>query len=349
MHILLTVFLSALPAFSSFSALDELEEFLEGAESGIEGVDFEVINDLRRHSTTFETPPSESIASDKRKYVKAIRPTTFRAVLRRGSIIYDLKGENSYRIGRDIYDLAREKDGVEGLCYLLGKEKKSLYYTDTANLQSIDKTIDLRPEAVKDRHLRGRGEFLGSMDSNKSLTVRHDFSVAGERTSGPYIDAILDIAPGSSNTNVMRLDWKAYYLSALPFNMGIHLGANRGAIQGANPNRQLVSASWMSMSLGPSVQYTLNSVWDISMSYQKSIFHKMVSGHNSYTLSTHSWQLDITRDFKTPLGILFVGVGYRVPVYRLKNSTVLASRSSSLGHNKAFAMILGYNYDMKLW
>ena len=353
---ILFIYLCLLIPLNSFS--DEIDDFLEGAgdselaslEELNEGYDesdltfpanFEVVDQISDDEFQVRKPKVKKY-KEKTK-AKDWTPVPFKAAIKPGSLIYAINSDKKFYIKRKMYVRARLKVGGSSTSYLISKDGKIKYKTNTNNLISVQPDLELRPKIDPLIVYKGRTEFF-TVDEN--IKFKHFLNYGFGPTSTNYLPVIY--RANSTSAFTYRLDSKNYYDSKFPIDFGLNLNYEFGYWE----DSQIGTVTFKSLNWGPVIRWSFwkgkTGFWNLHFGAFKSIFHKAVKEPDTHEFSTLGLLIDLERAQKTRLGTFLFGAGYRQSQSSIKNSTEYLENLSVKGSNKTITFTVGYLFDWDL-
>lgn len=270
-------------------------------------------------------------------------PKPFRARIKTGAVITDVKTDKDYVVKKPMYVVAREQ--IEGghRSFLYTQNNEIKYVVDTRFLASVEEDLNLSPR-IDASIIYDKPDLTGAQEKFIPLETQLLFSF--ESLDGTYYAQ--NFRGSQTRASGERYEGRAYYNN----NWDLQFGANLNIGRGSWNDEELGTASWINTFIGPSMRYryyqTEENSSSVHLSAAKSIYFQSQKLPDRHKYSATNWQLDVDYTFKTSLGVWAFNAAYRVMQMSIKESSEYLETDPSLRTISSLSIGLGYIWNFNL-
>ena len=300
--------------------------------------DFEVIDQL--HKLSPKQIPQRQDKRFKSPQQKYFEPITFRAILKKGSIITRSSDNKNFIVPQDIYVKATQDQMDESIAQLEGDP---LFITSMLNLSSLEEDFDLSPSP---KSYQSYKPVVNIYSMDKELTIINEFNIHQEFLQMNYLQEIF--SQNSASASATRYELKNFVKWKLPIEVGLVTSFQSGAWEPGGQYDQ----QWKAIYLGPGIAYQFWSTrwFDLKVggSFQSSLYFNAQTKSSELNYSSNGYQLDLQSRINTSLGKFLLGLTYRrmeIDVGPVDNNIALDSSRNNI---TSIGIHLGYQFDLLL-
>jgi len=323
---------------------DSLDEFLDESPTPIDSSLFREVDIIETHvKQGNDNYIPLALKNEKINLEKP--PEKYKAILKKGSTLTNVKTGQEFFIDKDLYVIARQKFHGGQFSYIYNKKQKISYKTKTKNLTSVENDIIIHPE-VDATIVNLKKTSFNTTDS--TLVLDNSLALGFlSFSSQPALETVGLIGNSATGTSFFT---RSLIKSSLPLRFGLE--AQYLSAQATNEFNES-TASWTSFYLGPVLKYPFyqSGKWAMSslFSVKKSLLYSLTTNDNSYSFSSVSWNLQFEIERQFTYGSLAMGLGYFNEKTSIKpqvedNINISGNKTAANG----LSVTVGYNFELNL-
>lgn len=347
------VFTLAVSLLFSFSIkADDLDDFLEESEASKEAIFIDIEEETRADFDVIDKISKRQKAIEKKRYKrrqfkkprKISEGEIFKAQLKKGAILVDIKSKKSFKVKSPIMVTAKMIIVGGNLVYIYDKKGKEKYKTEAMNVIDIERVVSLYPEID---HIKTYSDMPRYGLKDKKTNFSHFLTYHAEAMRTNYYPTIFR---GTQKTgNSYQLQLKSYLLKKdFPVQAGLSIATQLGFWE----DPTLGVSTWGGIFYGPTLMRSFwheqKNQWNFHFSAFRSLVHRSRKNPDAHSFSTNGIQLELEKQIDTRNGPFSIGVSYRLSRSSVKSTTEYLENEASRGKITAVGVSVGYRFDWVL-
>lgn len=259
----------------------------------------------------------------------------FRAVLRAGSILEDLKTGEKTQTKTNITVWVATKVSTDRDCFIYDRDNKPRYQTQIENVKDIEKDLTIFPSSP-DNSLNIEKTF----NQEYEFGIEHHAKIFTESYTGEFFNDYLETS-SDSTIAATRLQWASYYKSELQVNPGLSMDYQQGNMQS---EALLDDFNWTAFYFGPAIKYFFRPWGSVGLMLQKSLNFNSKSNNNQalFTSDKLAFSTDVYyMDFS-------FGVSFERQQMSVEKSDNAFNINNDFRNMSIFTFNFGYHFDQWL-
>lgn len=207
---------------------------------------------------------------------------TFKALLKKDSLVRSLKTQELLKVPQELYVHARVINGNNQISIILDKNMNPIYEVRSSNLSNMSSDLRLVPNTDFNIHYKAPSPPSPYFLKEKPTT--HFLSFGSGVIKNHYFSKLLSAKKKGTFYN---LTYRGYLNSRLPFLFGIE-----SSLQFANANE---SSKWESFKVGASLRYNINKTLNTHFSLLRSLLFEINHNNKQYDFYSLGYTIGITK------------------------------------------------------
>ena len=301
--------------------------------------DFQIVDELYQQENPIK---EEKVVHKEKEVFQKEELIPFQAMLRKETIVYDVKTKKNLKIPRQIYVWVAEQ-GEEGLSVIYDKKKEQKYLVNTKELLPLKPDTDLMPEDYNSVN------YTRPFDINNKNTLPLETSVNlyWEWLHGDFFADLYDVEVDENTLNSSNLSGKIFPLWEMPMKIGMGI-----SYKNSTWISQEADISNAGLFIGPVIAIPVSKYKDIMIDshlvYQKSIVMKSVLGNIEHDLSSNIFRLELQGTVPLSEGFFIMGLSCQYIRTSVKKSNIPLFLDSPRNTIKGIGIFAGYGFEIEL-